>query len=266
MLRSLYSGISGMGGFKTQLDTIGNNIANVNTTGYKKARTSFEDMFSQTMSAANSAANGLGGTNPVQVGLGSSVGSIDTINTQGSFQTTGRTLDLALDGDGMFKLAEWNGAAVNPTYTRAGNFYLDEDGYMVNGNGKYVIGDNGRIEIPTTTQSFSIGNDGTITIVDQDGNATSNQQIQVSNFANEAGLNKVGGNEYAVSNNSGVENLNAPGTNGNGSIVSGALEMSNVDLAEELTSMITAQRGFQANTRIITTSDEILQELVNLKR
>ena len=270
MLRSMYSGISGMKGFQTKLDTIGNNIANVNTYGYKKGRTTFQAMMSQTISGAQGAAdNGRGGVNPSQVGLGSKLGTIDTIHTQGNRQSTERPLDLAIEGDGMFVLSETGEGNVMNTplsFTRGGNFYLDENGDIVSGNGQYLVGESGKITIPETAQSFSIQSDGTVTFV-EDNEAEVAGQIQLANFSNPDGLEKIGSNMYRATNNSGefVEFV-TPGENGAGQTVAGALEMSNVDLSEEFTEMITAQRGFQANTRIITTSDEILQELVNLKR
>lgn len=318
MLRSMYAGISGMKGMQTKLDTIGNNIANVNTSGYKKGRVTFEDMMSQNLSAAEgpiTTDNGgtatpfRGGINPSQVGLGSQLGSIDNIHTQGNRQTTNRPLDLSLEGDGMFALGQNSGGVdfgdftnADISFTRAGNFYLDQEGFIVNGSGKYLLGstegypdpdpgsttgtlvEKGRIQIPPTAESFSIQSDGTVNYV-AGGNTLAAGQIKVAKFSNPAGLQKVGANEFINSNNAGLlvadedgdgstvgeffdkpADLVAPGQNGAASIVSGSLEMSNVDLAEEFTEMITAQRGFQANTRIITTSDEILQELVNLKR
>ncbi|MUV39957.1 Flagellar hook protein FlgE [Lentibacillus sp. JNUCC-1] len=266
MLRSMYSGISGMKGFQTKLDVIGNNIANVNTVGFKKGRVTFQDLLSQTTSGASGPADGgtRGGINPKQVGLGSKLGSIDNLHTQGFSQTTNNPLDLQLEGDGMFVLDTGNGTA----YTRAGNFYLDEGGKLVNADGFYVLDvNNGQITIPNDAKSISIEKDGTVTIVDATNQPQSLGQIGLAMFSNPSGLEKAGSNLYFNSENAGLaDGLIAPESNGAASIVSGALEMSNVDLAEEFTEMITAQRGFQANTRIITTSDEILQELVNLKR
>ncbi|MBM7552744.1 flagellar basal body rod protein FlgG [Thalassobacillus pellis] len=280
MLRSMYAGISGMKGFQTKLDTIANNIANVNTYGYKKGRTTFQDMMSQTISGAQGPTQFLGGKNASQVGLGAQLGSIDTIHTQGNRQTTNRPLDLAIEGDGMFVLAEDIGAGnvldSTLSFTRAGNFYLDNNGYIVNSNGQYLVGADStgaanRIAIPPEAQSFSIQSNGTVTYVDDNNNAINAGQIRLARFSNPGGLEKIGGNMFRATNNSGgnftdINNLMPPGQGGTGQTVAGALEMSNVDLAEEFTEMITAQRGFQANTRIITTSDEILQELVNLKR
>ncbi|WP_338452054.1 flagellar basal body rod protein FlgG [Niallia oryzisoli] len=263
MLRSMYSGISGMKNFQTKLDVIGNNIANVNTYGFKKGRVTFQDLVSQSISGASAPTGTIGGVNPKQVGLGSQLSTIDTVDTQGSLQTTGRTLDLAISGDGYFVLSD--GAIT--TYTRAGNFYLDTEGNLVDANGKYVQGQGGIINIPLDAKSFSIGSDGTVSYIDSNGSLTTADQISIAKFSNNGGLDKVGSNNYQETTNSGTPSVDVPGgANGAGTLVSGALEMSNVDLSEEFTDMIVAQRGFQANTRIITTSDEILQELVNLKR
>ncbi len=260
-----------MKNFQAKLDVIGNNIANVNTYGFKKGRTTFQDLVSQQIAGASAPANGKGGINPKQVGLGSQLASIDTIHTQGSLQTTARPLDLAISGDGYFVVQD----GPNNYFTRAGNFYLDSgDGTnatLVNANGLKVLDTEGQpITIPVDAESFSIGNDGSVTYI-RNGNLNTNpQQIGIAKFANNGGLAKAGSNLYQQTTNSGnVDPLNdlvAPKEDGAGGVVAGALEMSNVDLSEEFTEMIVAQRGFQANTRIITTSDEILQELVNLKR
>ncbi|MFC0296232.1 flagellar basal body rod protein FlgG [Geobacillus jurassicus] len=265
MLRSMYSGIGAMRNFQTKLDVIGNNIANVNTYGFKKGRTMFKDLMSQTISGASGPNAGRGGTNPKQVGLGAQLSAIDTVHTQGSLQTTGRVLDLAISGDGFFVVGDVSGN--NRMYTRAGNFYLDSQGYIVNADGQYLLGTgNVRLQVPTDARSISIGADGVVTIVNAAGNLQSIGTIQLAKFSNNDGLEKAGNNLFRETVNSGTPALGAPGANGTGTIVSGTLEMSNVDLAEEFTEMIVAQRGFQANTRIITTSDEILQELVNLKK
>jgi len=276
MLRSMYSGISGLKNFQTKLDVIGNNIANVNTYGFKKGRTVFKDMISQTTSGASAATATRGGVNPKQVGLGSQIASIDTIHTGGSLQSTGRVLDLAVSGDGFFQVADGIGgnATTVPTayatdrlYSRAGNFYLDSLGALVNGDGKYLVGaTGGPIKIPTNAQSMSIGQDGSISYVDAGGVLQNAGQLQLVKFPNSGGLTKAGSNYFQQSPASGLPTTGTALTNGLGAIESGFLEMSNVDLSEEFTEMIVAQRGFQANTRIITTSDEILQELVNLKR
>lgn len=264
MLRSLYSGISGLKNFQTKLDVIGNNVANVNTFGFKKGRTTFSDQISQTMAGATGATGGgKGGTNSKQVGLGASLASIDTITTQGSMQNTGRQLDLAISGNGYFIVNDGK----SDFYTRAGNFYLDQDGSIVNSDGLYLgaMG-TGPFKIPSDAQSFSIGTDGSINYVDATGVLTPAGQFQIATFSNPEGLTKSGTNLFKESSNSGGAVPKNPEDSGAGSIKSGFLEMSNVDLSEEFTEMIVAQRAFQSNTKIITTSDEILQELVNLKR
>lgn len=306
MLRSMYSGISGMKNFQVKLDVIGNNIANVNTYGFKKGRTTFKDLVSQQIAGASAPDQTKGGVNAKQVGLGSQLSTIDTIHTQGSLQTTGRPLDLGISGDGYFIVGSGTFAnattpvMTNPVmnFTRAGNFYLDQKGNLVNSDGMFVIGHPsdapttttpitnnitttsfGKIVIPTDAKSFSVGSDGVVNYVDGTSGALLKAgQIMMAKFPNNEGLEKIGANLYKNTANSGaldgnkngtgfeVADMFKPGSGGAGEVVAGTLEMSNVDLSEEFTEMIVAQRGFQANTRIITTSDEILQELVNLKR
>jgi len=301
MLRSMYTGISGMRGFQTKLDVVSNNIANVNTFGFKKGRLTFSDLMSQTMQGATGPIQGadgpiLGGRNPMQVGLGVAASTIDTIHTQGNRQTTNRPLDIAIEGDGMFVVAQKIITAGDVdsidlqnddiSFTRADNFYLDDDGYIVTANAQYLVGainpdadgnyEAGRILIPENAESFSVGGDGSVNYV-LDGQSYTAGYIHLAKFSNPEGLEKVGNNMFKLTNNAGVvtdaggvfndiNDIYQPGQDGVGELYAGALEMSNVDLAEEFTEMIVSQRGFQANTRVITTSDEILQELVNLKR
>lgn len=259
MLRAMYSGISGLKNFQQKLDVIGNNIANVNTYGYKKGRATFADMVSQNIQGAKANDGVIGGVNPKQVGLGSQLSTIDNIHTQGSIQNTNRPLDMAISGDGYFTVTD----GINDFYTRAGNFYLDETGQLVNSDGLMV---QPNVNIPVDAQSFSIDPSGVVSFVDNAGTLQNAGQLEITTFSNPGGLEKKGGNLFSETQNSGAPNAVTAGTGGSGKLVVGALEMSNVDLSEEFTEMITAQRGFQANTRIITTSDEILQELVNLKR
>lgn len=321
----MYSGISGLKNFQTKLDVIGNNISNVNTHGFKKGRVVFKDLVSQTQSGASGPTLGGGGVNAKQVGLGSQLATIDTIHGTGAMQNTGRTLDIAMQGEGFFVVGKLVGDAdVEPliegftgtSYTRAGNFYMDKEGFLVNSNGDYAIGweagagdapelpDNlvsqesvvnhaalqgddatpltdlkwseeelqtegmvgGRIWIPADAQSMTIAEDGTVTYVSAEGVLNFAGQLMVAKFPNAEGLTKQGSNYYQVSANSGDAQFGTGSSFGIGKTMSGFLEMSNVDLSEEFTEMIVAQRGFQATSRIITTSDEILQELVNLKR
>lgn len=318
MLRSMYSAISGVRNHQTKLDVIGNNISNVNTHGFKKSRTVFKDIVYQSVGSASGSTATRGGVNPKQVGLGSQMAAIDVVHSGGSLQSTARTLDLAISGEGFFMVADKvadgeDGAGgtefSSVYYTRTGNFYMDRDGYLVNSEGKYLVGfspnfdvdendsfkspdevldkvtNDGEnfaddpdswsdfvgdgyypIRIPTNASEMSIGQDGTVTFVDANGDLKWAGQIVLAKFANAGGLQKVGNSYYTVTENSGNPYLQVGTVAGLGSIESGFLEMSNVDLSEEFTEMIVAQRGFQANTRVITTSDQILEELVNLKR
>lgn len=281
MLRSMYSAISGLKNHQTMLDVVGANIANVNTVGYKAERTSFKELISQTVRGASGATAARGGTNPLQVGLGAGIASIDQLMTQGNLQTTSVVTDVAIQGDGFFQVQDQAGTEIY--FTRAGNFSLDEQGgtsYLVTADGYYVWGRTdggngivepadplGRIGIPTTAKSVAIDQTGLVSYIDgTSGAVVQAGRIQVAKFGNPAGLERAGNSLLRASNNSGAAVLGDPTTGGRGQLVSGALEMSNVDLAQEFTNMISAQRGFQANSRIISASDELLQDLVNLKR
>jgi flagellar hook protein FlgE len=268
MLRSMYSGISGMRGFQTKLDVIGNNIANVNTAGFKAGRVMFKDIMSQTLQGAGAPNDNFGGTNAQQIGLGSTISAIDTIMNNGPAQVTNRPLDFAIQGEGFFILVNDNGEKY---YTRAGNFYFDRDGYLVNSDG-WKVADSGetpiQIEDMSAVKSFSFDSKGILTVVDGEGEETTYGPIGLAKFANPSGLEKVGGSLYKNTPNSGDPTPAEPGSSdvGTGTLLVGSLEMSNVDLTNEFAEMIVAQRGFQANSRTITTADEILQEVVNLKR
>ncbi|QHT60701.1 flagellar hook-basal body complex protein [Paenibacillus lycopersici] len=273
MLRSMYSGVSGMRGFQTKLDVIGNNIANVNTVGFKAGRVMFKDILSQTVSGVTRPEDGTtGGVNAKQVGLGVAIAAIDTVHTPGSAMTTNVPTDVRIDGDGFFAVSP-DGDGGSPYLTRAGNFTMDATGQLVNGDGMFVL-DNGGAPIvmdPEAVKSFTISQDGSIIGVGPDGTSEVVAQLGVVKVTNPGGLEKIGGNLYRMTQNANVDGAVEYSTAndteaGTGAIISGQLEMSNVDLTSEFTEMIVAQRGFQANSRIITTSDEILQEVVNLKR
>lgn len=273
MIRSMYSGVSGMKGFQTKLDVIGNNIANVNTTGFKQGRVMFKDIMSQTMSGVTAPdGDTRGGVNAMQVGLGVQIGAIDTVHTGGSAQTTNRPLDLRIDGDGFFAV-RISGDQDVPYLTRAGDFHLDAERNLVTSDGLFVsdVG-GGNIQLDEDITSFTISQTGEIIAKTADGGTEATGiQIGVVKVVNPEGLEKLGGNLYRITPNATVDGeveILAAGDAeaGTGAIISGQLEMSNVDLTSEFTEMIVAQRGFQANSRIITTSDEVLQEVVNLKR
>ena len=343
MLRSLYSGISGMKVNQTKLDVIGNNLANVSTTAFKGSRVNFSTTISQTLGSASAASDSLGGVNGKQIGLGAQISSIDKIMSQGSMQSTSRSLDVAVDGSGYFMVATGpaltgdakdsitivnNGVGTMPAnssvaYTRDGSFVLDNEGNLLtskgyrvlgfamksgvnggnnvdnidaNGNVLYVESNNSTkaiddklvsLKIPdkvtkidaqgtrtdVAVKSFNISADGLITGVLETGEITALGQIAMSSFKNEVGLTDIGNNMYEPSGSSGAAIIssgkNSPtnrNSSGYGDILQGYLEMSGVDMAEQFTDMIVATKAFQAAGKTITTGDEILSEIINLKR
>lgn len=283
MVRSMFAAVSGLRNHQIMMDVIASNISNVNTFGYKSSRATFKDSLYQNLAgAAAPVPPSLGGTNPKQVGLGMTLNSIDTVVTQGNAQNSGLVTDMMVQGDGYFRVAA-NGAtfggaggddltAGGEIYTRAGNFSFDSAGHLVTTDGNYVLGtvtatgNIGRLQIdPSVAVAVSVDSGGGVEYTDAAGASTSVGTINLAKFANASGLERAGNNAWRASNNSGAAVNGAPGgVAGHGLLVPGALEMSNVDLALEFTNMIVAQRGFQANGRAITTSDEMLQELVNL--
>lgn len=285
MMRGMFSAVSGLRVHQMMLDVTANDIANVNTIGFKAERTSFEDALSQTQRGASSPSPALGGTNAAQIGLGVKLGSIDNLMQSGAIQSTGNPLDVAIQGDGMFRMVQdptTLGGAGTPAYqyTRAGNFTTDANGDLVNTDGYYVVGytvdpltglpqvgaaTETKITIPTTAAAVQIGQDGVVSVTDQNGVVTKVAALSLAKFPNEAGMTRSSGNRWSASNNSGAPTAALAGTSGLGTLTPGAVEMSNVDLAQEFTNMITSERGYEANTRVITTADEMLQELVNLK-
>jgi flagellar hook protein FlgE len=265
------------------MDVIGNNIANVNTAGYKYSRTVFQDLYSQSMGAASASTASRGGTNPNQIGLGVTLNSIDIIHTQGAAQYTGTWLDNMIDGDGYFvkRIYESDGTTPYETvYTRAGNFYLDNNDYLVDADGMFIMGYTSPVpDTPTqadlakiliddaTYYNVKIDDKGMVSGINRGtGLVEDISQLAIATFANISGLEKAGGNNYVNTPNSGNAVYGKAGGAGVGVINPNALEMSNVDLATEFTDMIVTQRGFQANSRTITVSDTMLEELINLKR
>ncbi len=292
MLRSLFAGISGLRVNQTMLDVTGNNIANANTIGFKSSSTVFQDTLSQMLTASSGPGTGLGGTNPIQVGLGVQVAATNTNFNQGSNQTTGQPTDLMINGDGMFVVMRGTEA----TYTRAGAFTWDKDGTLVSPGGGRVQGfaldPKTGVRTSTTTltdiklpekytaapvppattgvdydlASYEIGKDGKLTCTFEDGTKQFVAQVALADFNNPMGLAKVGETSFTTTANSGDAEIDVAGEGSLGSLSPGSVEMSNVDLAAEFTNLILAQRGFQASSRVITTSDQVLEDLVNIKR
>jgi flagellar hook protein FlgE len=285
MMRSLFAAISGLNVNQTMLDVTANDIANVNTIGFKGSTVNFKDALSEMQQGASAPSSLLGGTNAEQIGLGVQLGSISQNMAAGAIQTTNNPLDLAIQGEGFFRVASEATAGPPPTfgtvsYTRAGNFTTDSAGNLVTQQGQYVLGyaatsqgpppvfgtTDSMISIPSTASSVSIGQDGTVNYIDSTtGTSKALAKVTLAKFPNDEGLTSLPGTQFAQSPNSGAPIVGVAGdTNGLGTIAAGSLEMSNVDLAEEFTNMIEAQRGFQANGRVITTADQMLQDLVNL--
>ena len=295
MMRSLYSAVGGLRNHQTRMDVIGNNIANVNTTGYKASRASFQDILNQNLQGASAAQGGKGGVNPMQVGLGMTASSIDNLFTNGSIQSTGVGTDLAMSDAGFFILSD----GTNNVYTRDGNFDFDSSGIFVSrSSGLKVYGflepaitqtstvppnssniSQLQVTIGATVDTSSIGGNTTDTLnsvsINKAGQIIGTYasgvnsvigQIALAKFNNPGGMTKLGSNTYTPSANSGTADVGAASTGGRGSITPGALEMSNVDLSQQFSDMIVTQRGFQSNSKIITVSDEMLETLINMKR
>ncbi|HEY6759722.1 MAG TPA: flagellar hook-basal body complex protein [Baekduia sp.] len=282
MIRGMYSAISGLQTHQTMLDVVSNNLANVNTVGYKASRTTFKDQLQQTLYGGSAEGPNTGGTNAAQIGLGVQLGSIDSVMTDGSMAATGKWSDVAIQGDGYFRVGLGDPSTSPPTmptdmnYTRAGNFIVNDQGYLTTPEGYYVMGrDNtttpatdGYIQLPTGYTAPAVGSDGTVSYLPAGGGTrTTAGTLSLAKFPNDEGLVRMSGNRWASSPSAGTEAVGTPdGGKTFGSTIGGTLEMSNVDLATEFTNLIVAQRGFQANSKVITTADDMLNDLVNLKR
>jgi flagellar hook protein FlgE len=285
MMRGMFSAISGLQVSQTMLDVAANDIANVNTVGFKGQTVSFKDALYQLQRGSSSPSPTMGGTDPMQIGLGVQLGSIESQMGAGAIQQTGNPLDLAIQGDGFFRVGDGNviGSGSGYSYTRAGNFALDSGGNLVTQDGDFVIGygynagsnsfpvatgNETKITIPAGATDVTIGTDGVVTYVDSTGAVQKLAQISMAKFPNPGGLERISNNLFAATTNSGAESAAVPGdpTTGMGTLTPGSVEMSNVDLATEFTTMITAQRGYEANSRVISVADQMLQDLVNLGR
>jgi flagellar basal-body rod protein FlgG len=244
------------------IDVISNNLANVNTSGFKKSRAEFQDLLYESMRPAG-AASSADTTVPtgIQLGHGTRPSAVQKMFSQGDFQNTQNELDWAIEGDGFFQIELPNG---DTGYSRSGEFKLDADGRIVNPDGFPLIPE---LTVPTDTISISVGLDGTVSVV-QAGDATPVEigNVQLARFVNPAGLRSLGKNLYSPTNASGDEITGTPGENGFGTLAQGFLEMSNVSVVDEMVNMITAQRAYETNSKVITTADDMLQLANNLKR
>jgi flagellar basal-body rod protein FlgG len=262
MIRSLWTSATGMQAQELNIDVIANNLANVNTSGFKKSRAEFQDLLYQILRPAG-AASSQDTTIPtgIQLGHGARPSAVQKIFTQGDFQNTKNELDWSIEGDGFFQIELPNGET---SYSRSGEFKLDADGRIVNPDGFLLVPE---ISVPTDTVSINVGMDGTVSVIQAD-DATPVEigTIQLARFVNASGLRSLGRNLYSPTEASGDEIVGTPGENGFGTISQGFLEMSNVSVVDEMVNMITAQRAYETNSKVIQTADDMLQMANNLKR
>jgi flagellar basal-body rod protein FlgG len=262
MIRSLDIGTTGMLAQQLNVDTISNNIANMTTSGFKRQRAAFRDMLYQNIDRPGSTSSDSGTTLPtgLQVGLGVHAGSVYRIHSQGAVQVTENNLDLAIRGEGFFQVQMPNG---DTAYTRDGTFQLNENGEIVTLQG-YAV-DPG-ITVPGDALSIDINAQGEVLVSLPGQTATSNLgQFQLANFINSAGLEAIGDNFFLETDASGSATTGTPGTDEFGSILQGALEQSNVNVVEEITELIAAQRAYEMNSNVISTSDEMLRTVTQLR-
>lgn len=263
MMRALWSAASGMKGQQTNMDVISNNIANVNTYGGKKVRAEFQDLVYQTIRDAG-AQSGEDSQYPtgMQIGLGTRVAATSRVFTQGSLQTTDNTTDVAIQGEGFFRITLPDGTTA---YTRDGSFKLDSQRRLVTTDG-YPLAEGITINQTAPSDSITIAGDGLVSWIPAGATEAETAQIQLARFVNPAGLTAIGKNLFIESAASGAPIENNPGTEGAGTLVQGALEMSNVQIVEEMVNMIISQRAYESNSKAVTTSDSMLEIANGLKR
>ncbi len=261
-MRSLYTASTGMLAQQLQIDNTSNNIANVNTIGFKSSRAEFADLMYQTLEYAGTGTSQITKSpTGIEVGLGVRPTAITKIFTEGNLKQTGNNLDVAITGKGFFRIELPDGTQ---SYSRNGAFKLDENGTIVNSDGYRLVPE---IVVPDDATDISIGTDGIVSVI-QPGQTQATQigQITTINFINPAGLHSLGDTLFLETESSGVPIEDTPGLNGLGILRQGFVELSNVQLVVELTELITGQRAYEADSKAITTSDEMLQTVVNLKR
>lgn len=262
MMRALWTASTGMAAQQANIDVISNNLANVNTTGFKKSRSDFEDLMYQTIRQAG-ATTGPDTQLPTGLQMGSGVRQVATTkqHTEGSLQQTGNSLDVAIQGEGFFQITMPDGTLA---YTRDGSFKKDSTGRIVTAEG-YPL--EPEITIPDNATDISISSDGRVSATIPNQTAPQDLgQIQTARFVNPAGLDSLGQNLYRETAASGTPTPDNPGNNGNGTLVQKYLEMSNVQVVEEMVNMIVAQRAYEMNSKAITTCDDMLSQAANLKR
>ena len=258
---SLYSAATGMEAQQLNLNTIANNLANVNTPGFKRSKIEFQDLLYQKPTRASGTDSGGGNIVPTgtEVGNGTRVAATSKVFTQGQLTQTGEKLDVAIQGDGFFEVQRPDGTV---GFTRAGSFKLNANGAVVTVDGLPVL--SGFQPIPPGASSVAISENGQVTV--QSATGSTSFRLTLARFANPAGLQSIGGNLYAETAASGTPEVGQPGEGGFGSTVQGYIESSNVNIVEEMVALIVAQRAYEINSKSIQTSDEMMQNIANMKR
>ena len=262
MIRALFTAATGMTAQQLNIDTVANNLANVNTAGFKRSRVDFQDLLYQTSRMPGSpTVQGADAPTGTQVGGGVRPASTQRIFTQGDFQRTDNPLDLVIEGDGFFQVLRGDGTTA---YTRSGSFRQDANGRVVNPDGFSLQPE---ITIPNQATDISVGTDGVVSVI-LAGNNTPQQvgTIELARFVNPAGLNSIGRNLYLPTAASGTALTGAPGSQGFGTLSQGYVEMSNVKVVEEMVNLITGQRAYEASSKAVQSADEMLQQANNLRR
>ena len=264
-VQTLYTAATGMESLETKLDVIANNLANVNTVGFKKDRVNFEDLFYRNEVLPGAETQGQLTPTGIQTGLGARVSSVQSNFGQGAFQLTNGQLDLAIEGNGFFAVQDV--ATGDIYYTRAGNFSLNDQGQIVMGSATTGRPLDPAITIPPDAKDILIGPDGTVSVRQADDHALQIQgQIQIASFQNPDGLLKLGDNLFVDTDASSQPVLGIPGQQGLGSIRQNVLEASNVEPVQELIDLITTQRAFELNSQTVQAGDQILELVANLRR
>lgn len=260
MLRALYSAATGMEAQQLNLDVISNNLANVNTTGYKRSKIEFADLLYDTERTAGAEqGSGLELPSGLNIGHGTQAVATTSVFTEGELTQTGQRLDVAIQGDGFFQVTMPDGTLA---YTRDGSFQTNSQGQIITSNGLTV--QSGWEPIPTGTTSVDVSSNGMVTTTGASG--TQNFQLSLTRFANPAGLQSIGGNLYTETPVSGSPETGTPNQNGFGSLQQGYLEQSNVSVVQEMVNMITAQRAYEVNSKAVQAADEMMQQSNNLKK
>lgn len=259
MMRSLLTAATGMEAQQLNIDTISNNLANVNTMAFKRSRANFHDLLYQTLRApGQSSTTGSVVPGGIQIGTGTKLSSVDKMFTEGAVQITGNELDLMVEGDGFFRVQSDDGSIV---YTRSGHFSKDSTGRLVTNDGFPLIPE---IVIPANAKDFHVGTDGTVT-VKIEGQTQEIGQVILADFVNPSGLVSLGKNNYAPSRASGDPVTGIPNQNALGRIAQAQLESSNVNIVEEMVNMITGQRAYEINSKVIQTGDQMLQTTTSIR-